>query len=331
MSLKTITLINWSLLVIYGLVLTITVLTLKQSGTDAAGRGIASAYLFFGFILLGVVLLINFLPFYFSRIAVLILLILPVFGGVGTLIRQLMTSQKSQKDEMGRIDGSFYFHDSERQQIAQAIYERDKSRLQALLKQPVPKLNDSGEDHVTLLDFATIQGVLAGNPEELLPYLELLMSKGATIETADLLHVPAHALVIRECSIGFLDWFLQKGANPNAKHPKRDNAAILFAVMDCPIDRLEKLKSLLKHGADPNVIYPATASSWLAGHSALLAAARMDLWDSCTLLLENGADPAVEGPQHLIFQEFIHRRAEIYAAEGSTPDTFTTLVKSLKK
>ncbi|RYZ42861.1 MAG: ankyrin repeat domain-containing protein, partial [Sphingobacteriales bacterium] len=97
-----------------------------------------------------------------------------------------------------------------------------------------------------------------------------------------------------------------------------------------PNDRLEKVRLLLKHGADPNAVYPTADYGWLAGHSVLLAAARQDLWEICQVLLENGADPTVVSSQKLVFRELLAKRATIYAETGTTPPAFTALQKTMK-
>lgn len=328
---KIILVTNWSLLVFYILVLSYTALTMNPSNTDAAGRGLAEVYIFGGFVLLAILIGINCLPFRLTRIGVFAALLVPVTVGLYQVIREFSTTKRTQLAEAERFDGSFYFHDSQRQQLARAIATVDEATLQSLLQQPIPQLNDSGEDHITLLDYAAMRGTTSDNLSWTLNCLALLVKKGATIETADTLRMPTHALVSRNGSARLLEWFLKNGADPNARQLREQPVPILFTVMEYDHDRLEKVKLLLQYGADPNSVYPPNASGWLAGHSALLAAARQGFWEVCQLLLEKGADPAIESPQKLRFNELIKRNTEIYAESAETPASFIALIKSINR
>ena len=326
---KTITFLNWALLGLYGALLTYAALTTNQTNTDAAGRGLASAYILFGFLLLVAFVVMNWLPFPVTRIIVFVGVLLPLAGGIVQLVSQLATARQTELDDEGRWNGSYYFRDPLRQQLAESIAKQDMSRLQILLQQPVPQLNESGVDHYTLLDFAAMRGTYSDSSAWVLPYLTLLLAKGATIETADPLHSPTHALVSQDCSAAMLAWFLDNGANPNANRLQDKPTPILLTIIDGEKDRFEKATLLLAHGANPNAMYPPTATGWLAGHSALLAAARMDLWDVCGLLLDKGADPTISGPQKQVFTQLVARRAELYGEEGDPPAQFTALLNRL--
>lgn len=326
---KIIAIANWSLLIFYGILLAYLALTPDRSGTDPAGRGLASAYLVFGAILLVLLIGVNVLPFRLTRIAVFAVALLPLAAGLVQGVSQLLTITRTRQDDVGRFNGSYYFQDPLKLQIAQAIADQNFTEFQRLLQYPVPQLNESGKDHVTLLDFAAMRATYSDSSNWAIPYLTLLLQKGATVENADMLHTPTHALVSRECSAELMACFLKNGANPNANRLQEYPTPILFTVMDYDHDRLAKINLLLAYGADPNAIYPPAASGWLAGHSALLAAARLELWDVCQLLLEKGADATVENPQHLRFADLIKRQAEIYAERTETPATFTALLKKL--
>lgn len=325
---KIIALTNWSLIGCYAVILVYLALTLNQSGTDAAGRGLAVGYLFGGGILLVAVLGLNLLPFQLTKITVLVALLVPLGFGIRQAAIHYYYTQRSENEGDGRWDGSYYFKGPDQLQIANAIAANDIPHLKTLLAKP-HLLNESGEDHTTLLDFAAIRATGLDHSPMQVEALELLMANGATFETADSLHTPTHVLVARQSSAALLEWFLKKGADPNAKHLKNQNVPIIFAVMDYPTDRLAKVKLLLDGGADPNVVYPPADYGWLAGHPALLAAARQELWDVCQVLLEHGADSAVIGPQNLVFREVIARHEKIYAETGPVPATFAALQKTM--
>ncbi|RRA99911.1 ankyrin repeat domain-containing protein [Larkinella rosea] len=325
---KIITLTNWALIGCYAVLMAYSALTLNQSGTDAAGRGVAAGYLFVGGMLLVAVLGLNILPFQLTKIVVLVALLVPLLFGIREAIVHYTNRQQAGKADENRWNGSYYFTDPNQLRMAEAIGANDIPKLQTLLAQP-RMLNESGENHTTLLDFAALRAAASEDSVSRTESLELLMAHGATFETADPLHTPTHVLVARQGSATLLEWFLKKGANPNAKHLQNQDIPVLFVVMDYPKDRLEKVKLLLEYGADPNAIYPAADYGWLAGHPALLAAARQELWDVCQILLEHGADASVVGPQNRGFRELIAQSEKMYAEAGSPPATFVALQKSM--
>jgi ankyrin repeat protein len=321
---------NWSLIALYGILLLVGTLTLNQPSTDAAGRAMGTGFIVFGFILLGLVIGANCLPFQLTRIIVFIVLLLPLGLGIYHVLIQFNGERQASNDDAGRSNGDYYFHDGLRQKLALAIVNRDLQTFETLLQKPIPVLNESGEEHITLLDFAAMRGTYSDDPVYVLPFLIQLLKKGATIETADSFHTPTHVLVSRECSAAMLELFLKHGANPNARRREEQPTPILFTVMEYDYERVAKVNLLLDYGADPNAVYPPTATGWLAGHSALLAAARLEAWDVCQLLLEKGADPTIEGPQNQVFTNLLIHRAKLYAEYQNAPATFTSLLNVMK-
>ncbi|MFC5412790.1 hypothetical protein ACFPMF_25925 [Larkinella bovis] len=325
---KIIALTNWSLLGAYAILVIYLALTLPESGSDPAGRGLAVGYLPGGVGLLVALFGLNLLPFRFTRMAVLVAALVPFGVGLREAASRFYDAQQLQQTERGRWDGSFYFREPDQLRIAEAIAANDVVQLRTLLAEAF-LLNESGEEHITLLDFATLRAVGSENPAAHLPLLELLLENGALIETDDTLHTPTHALVARQSPAVLLEWFLKKGADPNARHCRKQDIPVLFAVLDDPKDRVKKVELLLEHGADPNSIYPPTAPGWLAGHPVLLAAARQDLWGVCRALLKHGADATVAGPQKLTFRGVVAQRGKTYAETGAVPADFVALQKSL--
>ncbi|GAB2569170.1 hypothetical protein [Spirosoma areae] len=188
---KTITTINWISVGIYGLVLLWGFASGSSSGQDAAGRGMLSGLLLLTGLFLVTIVVLNCLPYQWSKLTALVL-------GGGPLILFLISQvvgpllanrrQKGYSDEMlARGSGAYYFHDPVRRQLAAHVAAGDVTQLQAGLQQPVPVLNDSGEEQTTLLDFATTRALENQLPETL-KCIELLLAKGATLETTDTLH-----------------------------------------------------------------------------------------------------------------------------------------------
>ena len=115
---KIIALTNWSLIGCYAVLLAYLALTLNQSGTDAAGRGVAVGYLFVGAILLIAVLGLNLLPFRATKITVLVALFVPVVLGLREWAGNFYYAQRTKADDQGRWDGSYYFKDPNQRRIA---------------------------------------------------------------------------------------------------------------------------------------------------------------------------------------------------------------------
>ncbi|MBD2704154.1 hypothetical protein IC229_26145 [Spirosoma sp. BT702] len=325
---KVINISNWSLIGLYALAILFSALRLKQT-TDAAGWALGSIYLIVGTIALIILVGANLMPFLAVKIIVFILLVMPSLYGAIHSINELYETSAVQEREVQRADGSYYFTDAPRQQIATAIANLDTNRLQTLLSQSTPFLNKAGNENTTLLDFAAMKAVHNYNPQDALLCVSLLLQKGAAIQIRTPGHIPTHALVGRECSAELLSLLLKQGANPDAQ--AASGLPLLLAILDYPTDRTEKINVLLKHHANPNCEFPSTDTSWLRGHSALLAAGRMELWDICQLLLENGADISFEGPQNQRFPELIEQNTRTYEQMGSTPSEFSQLKAFLRE
>ncbi|GAB3701559.1 hypothetical protein GCM10027592_29830 [Spirosoma flavus] len=325
---KVINISNWSLIGLYGLVILFSALRLKQT-TDAAGWALGSVYLIAGTFILIILLGANLLPFRAVKIIVFILLIVPTLYGAIHSISELYETSAVHKREEQRANGSYYFEDLPRQQIANAIANLDMARLQTLLNQPTPFLNEVGNENTTLLDFAAIKAVNNDNPKAAIQCVSQLLQKGASVQINTPDHIPTHALVGRECSAQLLSLLLEHGASPDEQ--TASGLPLLLAVLDYPTDRTEKINVLLTHGANPNCEFPSTDTSWLRGHSALLAAGRMELWDICQLLLAKGADISFKSPQNLTFTELIEQNTRTYEQMRSTPPEFLQLKTFLQE
>lgn len=254
----------------------------------------ASGMLMMVYIPLALLALLNYLPYKTTRIIALVINIYPLamgvfYLGLGRVITHYQT--KSYDEELNeKANGTYYFQDPLRRDLAAAIADANIEKLKAGLEQPVPNLNVSGEDHVTLLDFAAMQA--KKNPKEkVLESLQLLLDKGARIETADTLRTATHFGVL-ENDPAFLELFLKNGANANAIEKER-KYPILFKAIYLDVNdplKVKKVSLLLEHGADPNVFSPQYDEKVIVS-SALCSAAGSEQWEICNLLLNHGAKP----------------------------------------
>ncbi|GAB4016447.1 hypothetical protein GCM10028773_09610 [Spirosoma koreense] len=328
---KFITYANWLLLVPSVLALAYFVFSRQSFASDPATRGLDRAVAIVGLIVLLMLALANFLPFRWTRITIFFLLLIPVSGSLISLLQTLATKIISSQTERKRYDGSYYFSDAEQRRLAQAIATQQLDQVRKQLQSPGLPLNGSGKDQITLLDFAGMQAVIHPDDPAALTCVELLLDKGALIEPAIPHHTPTHVLIGRGGSKALLTTLLNRGANPNATDPTNANSPLLFTLMNAyGADRIENIRLLLARGADPNGLFPADARSWLAGHTALQAAARQEYWDVCQLLLEHGADPLSVGPQHFVFTEFVNHQAALQTQLGLDVSTsFTAMQHTL--
>lgn len=75
---KIITTANWVLVSLYGALLLFTFFNINRSGNDAAGRGMESGFIVFGFILLAGLVVLNLMPQRAAKITALVVAGLPL-------------------------------------------------------------------------------------------------------------------------------------------------------------------------------------------------------------------------------------------------------------
>ena len=324
---KIVTIANWVLISIYVLLVLYTLTTVNRSGNDAAGRGMETAFAFLGAFLLAALVVLTILPYRFSKITALVILTMPVTLGLMNSVRHYFELQKQRKDAVDAENGSYYFPDTDRQQLAAAIAACDVNQLKTLLQKPQPLINEfGGESTTTLLSFAATKTFDTENPQPVMACIELLVEHGATIQGPDTLHSPIHFSTCQNGPAVLLEWFLKKGADPNAK--PYDFSPILFEVMKYGRERPEKVKLLLDYGADPNAIAASNGYNVGALYSPLLFAAHQELWDVCQLLLEHGADPSYRVPEE---EELIRIMKQTSYYAGNTESQGEDLQKIMDK
>ena len=112
---------------------------------------------------------------------------------------------------------------------------------------------------------------------------ELLLTSGAdpNIQTKRGASVMGYVAAMDEPS--FLKTVLKHGGNPNLVDPETLRPPLVEAIFH---DRFENIKILLDHEADPNYATPM-------GHTVLMSAADLNRYDMAHYLLSNGADPSL--------------------------------------
>ena len=326
---KTITLINWVAVSVYAIGILWTLL-ISKTQTD---RGMAQGMLMMLYIPLALLALLNYLPYKTTKIIALVINIYPLamgvfYLGLGRVITQYQT--KSYDQELNeKANGTYYFPDPLRRNLAAAIASGDMAQLKAGLEQPVPNLNASGEDHVTLLDFAAMQA--KKNPKEkVLESLQLLLDKGAKIETDDTLRTATHFNILED-DPAFLEFFLKNGADANAVEVER-KYPILFEAIYLDVNdpfKIKKVSLLLEHGANANAFSPKYDDQVIVC-SVLCAAAGSEMWEVCNLLLNHGAKPDYQTAGGWDIRKAVAYQDKQFNSWGKTPPLeFTSLKERL--
>ncbi|MCE7072867.1 hypothetical protein LZG74_21310 [Dyadobacter sp. CY327] len=284
---KTITLFNWAAVSVYALGILWTLL-LEKTQSDR----MASGMLIMVYIPLAILALLNYLPYKTTKIIALAINIYPLAMGIFYLgLGRVITNYQSKSYDLElteKANGTYYFPDPVRRNLAAALAAGNIEELKTALDQPIPNINASGEDHITLLDFAAMQA--KKNPKaQVLESLQLLLAHGAKTETPDPMRTATHFLVLAD-DPAFLEFFLKNGANPNAIEAER-NYPILFQALFLDVNdtaKTEKVSLLLEYGADPNAFSPKYDENVIVS-SALCTAAGLEQWEICNLLLNHGA------------------------------------------
>ncbi|MGN7888223.1 ankyrin repeat domain-containing protein [Dyadobacter sp. 22481] len=319
---KTITLANWCLLGLYTAFLIGLLLFSRSGSTDDR---LATAYIVLLFIPLGILAAINLLPFQFTRIAVLVLCVTPPVTALLMLITSPIIGKWKTatwaRESAELADGSYYFKDDQRRKLAMSIVALDAEQLAEDMKQPIPTLNQTAHEQVTLLDFAAMQG-LEADTARLIACLEVLLKNGAKIDNGDPAHTPTHFLV-RGYSPALLKWFLENGADANARTAGK-GIPLLFDVVcgensePARLQKAERVRMLLEHGADPNAKIPKADELTLES-SILLTAADLELWMICDMLIEAGADIHYQTPGGSTIASSVGYQIKNHHSWGKTP------------
>ncbi|RRB04428.1 ankyrin repeat domain-containing protein [Larkinella rosea] len=325
---KIISITNWVLIGIYGLLTLYTLLGIGRSGNDAAGRGMESGLVFFAVLVLAGLIVLNIIPYKAAKITALIILGLPAIIGLSIAIGNYFELQKQRRNAAASEDGSAYFQDASRQQIAAVIAAGDVAQLKTLLEKPLPSLNETGSQSKTLLDFAAETATRSDKPQQIIQCMDVLLEHGATFQIADSAHVPTPFQVCETGSADLLAWFLNKGVDPN--WVPRDGSPILFKVMDLDVERLEKVKVLLDHGANPNA--PAGSHEYTIRPftSPLMYTAQRQSWAIAELLLERGADPNYRTPAGDDLKKVLAEFEKPYEGPETMPVVYLNFKKKLE-
>ncbi|GAB3714706.1 hypothetical protein GCM10027592_54690 [Spirosoma flavus] len=321
---KTLITLNWILIGLYSLLLLYMFIGSNSPNNDAAGRGMLSGFVFVLLLFVGFLVFLNLRESRFAHITVSVLGGLPLLlVGTNLIFERIKEGRQAEglaKEQEAKANGTYFFQDTDHQQAAAAIMAGDTISLKKLVTAPLPGINESGTDHTTLLDIAATKAAENPSPEAY-ETMRILVNQGATFKTDDTLREATH-LRLYWAKPELTEWFLKHGADPNVQNSP-DTPPLLFSMLNSSSEeKLERVSLLLRYGANPNAINPA--SQW----SILLEAANQQAWDVCQLLLAKGADPTYKIPQGQDFKDFLQSRADSYKTQQTTPPTdFTVLAE----
>ncbi|MCF0073979.1 hypothetical protein LZD49_26090 [Dyadobacter sp. CY261] len=330
---KTITLASWCLLALYAAIL-VGLLLFGRTGTS--DNRMASGYVMLLFVPLGILAVINLLPFQFTRVMVLVLCIAPVVMGTLMLIATPIVSKVRQgiwaREDAAQENGSYYFRDKNLQKLAADIAVLDNQKLRTDLEQSEAELNKTGREQITLFDFAAKQGLNA-DPAKMVECFEILLKSGAKIDNGDPAHTPTHFRIL-EYSPSLLKWFLENGADAGAREARTQHPILFLAVCGENSEparplKMERVRMLLEHGADPNANVPKQDDLTIES-SILMTAADMELWTICEMLLDYGADAGYRTPGGSTIADRVKYQLHQHHLWGKMPpEDLTRLAKRL--
>ena len=304
--LKIVTILNWLIIAVIGFIAVSEALSPNRGGGDAATRGLGLVPI----IVLVVLLVLNLLPFNWTKYMTLVL----VVGSV-LLFRfwPAWTEMQRKKQEEARYKieaAKPIFEDQQRDQIARVIRDGDLEKLKELLKTPVERLNERGD----LLDFA-IDWAAGANHRQAEKYecVRLLFEAGATLDSTIGTRVTSHMTAAGTGDVKLLRFLLEKGADPNAFN---DNMGypILYEAISASREPEATVRALLEFGADPNAT--AVFDHEEGPVSMLWRAAKMERWGVCLELLEKGADPEFKTAKGKTIRAFVQDSEREFPAEG---------------
>ncbi|MFD1145095.1 ankyrin repeat domain-containing protein [Larkinella insperata] len=325
---KILTVVNWTVMGLLALFLILTFFNSKKGG-DAAGQGQGTFWLILAAGALAVLLVVNLLPFRWGKYAGLAVILLPFF--LIWFDDVFINLKKEFSYDQADYDGSRYFADPQRKAIARALSFDRMDELERLLREPVPLINDArNPEHWTLLDYAarsysSYNTVYNKDWNITRRKLELLLEAGAKIENADPGRMATHAQCIDRCPAAMLQFFLDRGADPNTNGPYE--MPLLFNVIHHAEEPLEKIQILLDHGVP--LQQTSTFDVETEHYSPLLFAAHLGHWNICLLLIQKGADVRFKAPNGFTLTDYLKKQEDEYARYPQTPSPEFETVKSL--
>ena len=304
--LKIVTILNWLIIAVIGFIVVSEAFSPNRGGGDAATRGLGQVPI----VVLVVMLVLNLLPFDWTKYVALVLVVGPVllfkFWPAWTEMQRKKQEEARYKLEMAKP----IFEDQQRDQIARVVRDGDLEKLKELLKTPVERLNEGGD----LLDYAIAWSAGANHRQaEKYECVRLLFDAGATLDSTIGTRITSHMDAASTGDVRLLRFLLEKGADPNAYNDDLEYP-ILYEAISASREPEATVRTLLEFGADPNStgVFDPTEGPV----SMLWRAAKMERWGVCLALLEKGADPEFKTSNGKTLRALVQESDREYPAEG---------------
>jgi len=284
--LKIIYFFNWLCIGLLGVFVLLMLLDPKKGGGDAATKGLGTAFIILGLGAMAVLLLLNLLPWQWSKYLAFALVVMPLLFYFGS------SKWSAYKRALrARIEAAKpIFDDPNLDRLARLIEAGEPQSLQNRLPSEPQEVVQS-ED---LLWFALQEASSSGyRAEEKLQCLRVLLDAGAPLDTLLKGDTPVQSSAANTGNAAVLRLLFERGADPNQRAPNSDYPYIFDAVIS-HMDPLAAVLTFLEFGADPNAT--AIFDDEDGPITPLIRAAQFGRWKICAALIEKGARPEFKTP-----------------------------------
>lgn len=278
---KVIYFFNWICIGLLAVFVLLMLFEPRRGGGDAYGRGLAEGFLYLGSAALVILLLLNLLPWQWSKYLAFALILLPfLFYSLSSQWSNYSKALKARVEAAKPI-----FTDPSLERLARLIQNGEPEALQKRL----PSEPQAAVQSEELLWFAINEasGSSFRNKEKV-ECLSILLDAGAPLAPLMKEETPVHSYASNTGNAGVLRLLFERGLDPNTRDPHFDRPYIFDAVASY-IDPVGSVRVFLEYGADPNAT--AVFDDEDGPITPLIRAAQFDKWDVCAALIEKGAKP----------------------------------------
>ena len=326
---KTINLINWLIIAIYGIYALLLYFDSNRSGMDAAGRGMAMGFLIIGLAYIGLLTGLNLINIKWVKILVLLLGGLPL---IYFSLQSLMTWQNHKRiNKLSKENHKFL--DPHLNAIMLAIKNCDIKEVELLLEKDKSQINHIGvNNRKTILGIA-VRNSWTSKKAEANDIVYLILKNGAD---PNIFHPDTYGVYGPLASYGqyidipVFEALLKAGANPIALG--EHDVPLLYTLIERDReDAYQKVTLLLKYGLDPNIPL-GNDQPYKLNFSPLIWAAVKGHWTTCSLLVNKGSDVNFQpaGPDGRTFWFILDQQEKKYRESGNMPSNFQELISNEK-
>ena len=313
-----ITIFNWIVIAVLGILLLLEKLNPSKGGGDAAGRGMGQAILYLVHIAFVVLLILNVLPYHWAHYTATALVFSPLFFfRITPVINRIRAFNRMRAEDAKPI-----YEDKALDKIARAIRDCNPEKVKKLLENVPDKTAAANE----LLGYAVAEANMNDYKKaEKLQNIRILFDAGAVVDPADRFDAPYYMAVASSGNVEILRMLLERGADANARNSNL-STTILQEAADAWKEPEATVRLLLEHGANTEATH--IYDNKYGPETALLHAARMGRWGVCLALIEHGADVHFTNLREKSFHTYYKVAKRGFNPNGySTKEDFAKLEK----